>query len=58
VVSLVAGGMTNRQVAGQLYVSHHTVSTHLRHAYAKLGVNSRVELTRIALAREAVGTQP
>jgi DNA-binding CsgD family transcriptional regulator len=58
VVRLVASGMTNRQVAGQLYLSHHTVGTHLRHAYAKLGVNSRVELTRIAIARNEVATQP
>jgi DNA-binding CsgD family transcriptional regulator len=46
--------MTNRQVASQLYVSHHTVSTHPRHAYSKLGVKSRVELTRIVVARRAV----
>jgi DNA-binding CsgD family transcriptional regulator len=58
VVSLVASGLTNRQVAAQLYLSHHTVGTHLRHAYAKLGVNSRVELTRIAIARNEVATQP
>lgn len=58
VVRLVASGMTNRQVAGQLYLSHHTVSTHLRHAYAKLDVNSRVELARIAIARKAVPTLP
>ncbi len=53
VVRLVAEGMTNRQVANQLYVSPHTVSTHLRHAFAKLGVNSRVELTRIAVEHDS-----
>jgi DNA-binding CsgD family transcriptional regulator len=53
VVRLVAEGMTNRQVADQLYVSPHTVSTHLRHAFAKLGVNSRVELTRIAVEHDS-----
>jgi DNA-binding CsgD family transcriptional regulator len=57
VVRLVAEGMTNRQVAGQLYVSPHTVSTHLRHAFSKLGINSRVELTRIAIERGAVTSQ-
>jgi DNA-binding CsgD family transcriptional regulator len=54
VVRLVAEGMTNREVASQLYVSPHTVSTHLRHAFSKLGINSRVDLTRIAVEQAAV----
>lgn len=57
VVRLVAEGMTNRQVARQLYVSPYTVSTHLRHAFSKLDINSRVELTRIAIERGAVTSQ-
>jgi DNA-binding CsgD family transcriptional regulator len=35
-------------VAAKLFVSHHTVSGHLRSVFTKLGVNSRVELTRLA----------
>jgi DNA-binding CsgD family transcriptional regulator len=48
VARLVAEGLTNREVAERLFVSHHTVSAHLRHVFAKLSVNSRVELSRIA----------
>jgi DNA-binding CsgD family transcriptional regulator len=48
VTRLVARGMTNREVAERLFVSPHTVSGHLRHAFTKLGINSRVELTRLA----------
>ena len=48
VARLVAQGLSNRQVAERLFVSPHTVSSHLRHVFAKLGVNSRVELTRQA----------
>jgi len=48
VVRLVADGLTNREVAERLYVSPHTVSGHLRHAFEKLGINSRVVLTRLA----------
>jgi DNA-binding CsgD family transcriptional regulator len=46
VVRLVADGLTNRQIAHQLFLSPHTVDSHLRHSFAKLGVNSRVELTK------------
>jgi DNA-binding CsgD family transcriptional regulator len=48
VARLVAQGLSNREVAERLFVSPHTVSSHLRHVFAKLGVNSRVELTRLA----------
>jgi ATP/maltotriose-dependent transcriptional regulator MalT len=44
VVRLVAEGATNRQAAERLYVSPHTVHSHLRHAFTKLGIRSRVEL--------------
>jgi DNA-binding CsgD family transcriptional regulator len=44
--------MTNRDAANKLYLSPHTVSTHLRHAFTKLGINSRTELTRIAVEQE------
>jgi DNA-binding CsgD family transcriptional regulator len=52
VVRLVASGLTNRDTAERLFVSPHTIDTHLRHVFTKLDVNSRVELTRIALGRE------
>jgi DNA-binding CsgD family transcriptional regulator len=48
VARLVAQGLSNREVAERLFVSPHTVSGHLRHVFAKLDVNSRVELTRLA----------
>jgi DNA-binding CsgD family transcriptional regulator/tetratricopeptide (TPR) repeat protein len=54
VVGLIATGMTNRDAAAKLYVSPHTVSTHLRHAFTKLGINSRTELARIVIERERV----
>jgi DNA-binding CsgD family transcriptional regulator/tetratricopeptide (TPR) repeat protein len=48
VARLVAEGLTNREVAERLFVSPHTVSSHLRHVFSKLGINSRVELARVA----------
>jgi DNA-binding CsgD family transcriptional regulator/tetratricopeptide (TPR) repeat protein len=55
VARLVAGGHTNRTVADQLSLSPHTVSSHVRHAFAKLDINSRVELARIVLEHESAG---
>lgn len=52
VVDLVARGATNREVAAQLFLSPHTVSTHLRHAFTKTGVRSRVELSRLTTLGE------
>jgi DNA-binding CsgD family transcriptional regulator len=48
VARLVSQGLTNREVAERLFVSQHTVNGHLRRVFAKLDVNSRVELTRLA----------
>ena len=48
VARLVAEGLTNREVAERLFVSPHTVSSHLRHVFSKLGITSRVELARLA----------
>lgn len=47
VVRLVAEGLTNREVADRLFVSPHTVNSHVRHVFTKLGINSRVELARL-----------
>ena len=44
VVALVAKGMTNREVAAQLYVTDKAVEYHLGNVYAKLGIRSRREL--------------
>ena len=47
VSTLVAEGLTNGAVARRLYISPHTVNTHLRHVFAKLGVSNRVALAGV-----------
>lgn len=47
VARLAAAGCTNRGIADRLFVSPHTVNTHLRHVFDKLDISSRVDLTRI-----------
>jgi DNA-binding CsgD family transcriptional regulator len=48
IADLVSSGLSNRQVASQVFLSTHTVAFHLRHIFWKLGVTSRVELARQA----------
>jgi ATP/maltotriose-dependent transcriptional regulator MalT len=43
VLSLVAAGMSNREIADQLVLSVGTVKVHTRHIYEKLGVTSRTQ---------------
>lgn len=49
VLELVATGITNREVAQQLFISINTVKVHLRNIYAKLAADSRTEATMIAV---------
>jgi len=50
VAQLAAESQTNREIAARLLVSPHTVDSHIRHIYCKLGIQSRVQLTRLVLA--------
>ncbi|MEU7870125.1 helix-turn-helix transcriptional regulator [Dactylosporangium sp. NPDC049140] len=45
VAGLIVAGHTNRSAAAELGVSANTIGTHLRAIFAKLGVNSQVQLT-------------
>ncbi|ATY16861.1 LuxR family transcriptional regulator [Amycolatopsis sp. AA4] len=47
IAKLVGSGLTNRQVARDAMISTHTVNYHLRSIYRKLGIRSRVDLTRL-----------
>jgi ATP/maltotriose-dependent transcriptional regulator MalT len=44
VAHLVATGLSNREVAGELLLSIKTIEIHLTHIYAKLGISSRSQL--------------
>ena len=58
VAALVAEGLNNNQVAVRMYISTHTVAHHLRQAFRKLSIASRVELTRIVIEQAVDGAGP
>jgi DNA-binding CsgD family transcriptional regulator len=51
VVDLASRGLSNPDIARELFMSRNTVKVHLSHAYAKLGVANRTELARLATSR-------
>lgn len=51
VLELVAGGLRNREIAEQLYLSENTVEAHLRSVFSKLNVRSRTQALRSAVQK-------
>ncbi|CAN7501171.1 MEDS domain-containing protein [Terrabacter sp. LjRoot27] len=49
IAEFVAKGLTNKDIARQLFVSPHTVDAHLKHMFTKLGIHSRVQLTVLTM---------
>jgi DNA-binding CsgD family transcriptional regulator len=58
VVVLAAEGATNKEIAEKLYISPHTVDTHMRHCLNKLGLRSRVALARLVGERGLPASEP
>ena len=52
VLMLVVGGLTNPQIAAELFLAESTVKSHLSSAFGKLGVSSRSEAVAVILDPE------
>ena len=57
VLALVAQGRSNREIAGQLYISAKTVSVHVSNMLAKLGAAGRTEAVAVARRRGYLDAQ-
>jgi DNA-binding NarL/FixJ family response regulator len=51
VLSLMAGGKRNKEIAGELSIAEDTVKMHVRNIFSKLQVNDRTEAVTVALRR-------
>ncbi|HVH33905.1 MAG TPA: response regulator transcription factor [Tahibacter sp.] len=55
ILRMVANGLSNREIAECLFLSHYTVETHVKRIYRKLAVSTRAMAVRTALARGELG---
>jgi DNA-binding CsgD family transcriptional regulator len=55
ILDLVAGGSSNQQIAGQLFISEKTVRNHLTAIFDKIGVSSRSQAIVYARDRGLAG---
>jgi DNA-binding CsgD family transcriptional regulator len=54
ILRLVVAGKTNPEIADRLFITYRTVTTHLTHIYAKLGVANRTEAVALAVQQAIV----
>jgi DNA-binding CsgD family transcriptional regulator len=58
IARLVAEGLSNREVAAQLFLSPRTIDFHLRNVFRKLGISSRMQLVQIDLGPPTHAAEP
>ncbi len=49
VLGLITAGLSNAEIAAELFIGEATVKTHINNAFAKIGVRNRVQAMRYAV---------
>lgn len=57
ILEMVSRGLTNKEIAGALQISHYTVRNHINHISAKLQVADRTEAATLALRQGIIGSR-
>lgn len=57
ILEMVSKGLTNKEIAGVLRISHYTVRNHINHISAKLQVADRTEAATVALRQGIIGAR-
>jgi DNA-binding NarL/FixJ family response regulator len=55
IAQLAAQGLSNRQIGGQLFLSHRTVGSHLYHLFPKLSITTRAQLADVLARTPGLG---
>lgn len=55
VLSLISTGLTTKEIAVQLNISHHTVETHRKNLLRKGEVKNSAQLVQMALSQQIIG---
>lgn len=58
VLTLLSKGYTNKEIAQELFISTNTVRVHISNIYQKLGVNSRIQASRLAMDNKWLAAMP
>jgi DNA-binding NarL/FixJ family response regulator len=58
ILEMVSRGLTNKEIAEVLRISHYTVRNHINHITAKLQVADRTEAATVAIRQGIIGTGP
>lgn len=58
VVQLITQGMSNKQIAEELFISERTADTHVEHILRKLGMRSRAQVAAWDMERRSKSSQP